>query len=267
MTGLWTAPDAPAVLADGAARGALRALLLAWADDELVLGHRHAEWTGFAPDIETDVALSSIAQDEIGHARLLYEQVGALDGTTPDRLAFDRSPAAFRCAALVEHENGDWAFTVARAWAYDRADAVRLAALAAAPAGSFAALARTLQREEKYHLWFAETWFDRLAAAGDDSRTRLQAALERVWPDALGLFEPTDGVEHLVRAGVLALDPAGQAAQWTAAAGAHLEAVGLRLPTAAPAAEGGRRGQHTPALAALLDEMTSVWRTDPEARW
>ncbi|HYU57528.1 MAG TPA: Phenylacetic acid catabolic protein, partial [Actinomycetota bacterium] len=47
-------------------------LLLALADDELIIGHRHSEWTGWAPHIEEDLAFSSIAQDEMAHARLLY---------------------------------------------------------------------------------------------------------------------------------------------------------------------------------------------------
>ena len=50
-----------------------RAQLLAIADDELVLGWRDSEWTGIAPVLEEDVAFSSIAQNEIGHARALYE--------------------------------------------------------------------------------------------------------------------------------------------------------------------------------------------------
>ena len=48
-------------------------LLLQIADDELVLGWRDSEWTGIAPSLEEDVAFSSIAQNEIGHARALYE--------------------------------------------------------------------------------------------------------------------------------------------------------------------------------------------------
>jgi len=48
-------------------------LLLALADDELILGWRNSEWTGIAPFLEEDVAFSSIAQNEIGHARALYE--------------------------------------------------------------------------------------------------------------------------------------------------------------------------------------------------
>ena len=268
MTGLWAAPNAPGALRDAGQREALRAWLLAMADDDLILGHRHSEWTGFAPDIESDVAMSSISQDEIGHARLLYEQVGALDDTSPDGLAYGRTSRAFRNAVLVERENGDWAYTIVRAWMYDHADAVRLAALASSSLGSFSALAKTLQREEKYHLLFSHAWLERLSRAGGDSQTRVQAALEAAWSDALVLYEPTPGIERLVASGALHVGPAEQAARWRAGVEAGLAAVGLSVPAGGPTAgEGGRAGRHTPALDLLLDEMTSVWRTDPEARW
>jgi ring-1,2-phenylacetyl-CoA epoxidase subunit PaaC len=267
--GLWAAPDAPAALGDEAAREALQAMLLAWADDELILGHRHSEWTGLAPDIESDVALSSIAQDELGHARLLYEHIGVSDGVTSDRLAFGRTAEAFRNATLVEFENGDWAATLVRAWLYDQADAVRLAALAASPLGVFAALARTVQREEKYHLLFSDTWLDRLVRAGDDSRGRVQAAVDALWGDAEALFEPTPGAEALAATAALEAGPVEQEARWAATVTGRLDGLGLRVPSrrGGRAGAGGRAGRHTPALAALLDEMTSVWRTDPEARW
>ena len=77
-------------------------LLLEIADDELILGWRDSEWTGIAPLLEEDVAFSSIAQNEIGHARALYELVARARGTTADELAFDRSPDEYRCAPLVE---------------------------------------------------------------------------------------------------------------------------------------------------------------------
>ncbi len=270
MTSLWAAPDAPEILRDGPSRDALRAFLLAMADDELVLGHRHSEWTGFAPDIESDVALSSIAQDEMGHARLLYEQVAVLDGTAVDTLAFGRAPDAFHNAVLTEQENGDWAYTILRAWLYDQADAVRLAVLGASPLGSFVAMAKTLQREEKYHLMFTDAWLTRLSQAGGESLARLQAALHAVWPDAAAFFEPTPGIEQLVAAGSLQAGPLGQATRWKDEVGPRLMALGLdaqgeHRPVVTPGA--GRAGRHTPALAQLLDEMTSVWRIDPDARW
>src|SRR6201984_2813204 len=72
--------------------------LLSLADDELIIGWRDSEWTGIAPMLEEDVAFSSIAQNEIGHARAVYE----LLSDDADALAFDRPPDEYRCAPLVE---------------------------------------------------------------------------------------------------------------------------------------------------------------------
>src|SRR5947208_11247783 len=100
--------------------------LLEIADDELILGWRDSEWTGIAPLLEEDVAFSSIAQNEIGHARALYELVARERGTTADELAFDRSPDEYRCSTLVERRFLDWEKTIARHYLYEEADAKRL---------------------------------------------------------------------------------------------------------------------------------------------
>ena len=122
-------------------------LFLELADDELVLGWRDSEWTGIAPFLEEDVAFSSIAQNEIGHARALYELAARDLGTTADELAFDRAPDEYRCAALVEHRFAeDWARTIARHWLYEAADAVRLEALKASDDGEVAGLAAKIGR-------------------------------------------------------------------------------------------------------------------------
>ena len=85
-------------------------LLLEIADDELILGWRNSEWTGIAPFLEEDVAFSSIAQNEIGHARALYQLVADELGTTADELAFDRSPSEYRCSRFVQLQLvSDWA--------------------------------------------------------------------------------------------------------------------------------------------------------------
>src|SRR6266852_6166004 len=101
-------------------------VLLEIADDELILGWRDSEWTGIAPFLEEDVAFSSIAQNEIGHARALYELVARDLGTTADELAFDRTPDEYRCASLVELRLPDWEKTIARHYLYEEADAARI---------------------------------------------------------------------------------------------------------------------------------------------
>src|SRR5688572_9514420 len=57
---------------------ALGELLLALADDEFVFGYSNSEWTGIAPLLEQDLAFSSLAEDELGYALLLYELLSEL---------------------------------------------------------------------------------------------------------------------------------------------------------------------------------------------
>src|SRR5256886_6602662 len=231
-------------------RDALAAYLIAVADDELIIGHRHSEWTGFAPDIESDVALSSIAQEEIGHARLFYERACDLIGGDPDHVAFGRASAEFRNAVLTERPNGDWGYSMVRLFLYDRADHVRLDVLASGALRPLADLASTVRREEKYHLMFGEQWLRRLASATEASRGRMQQALDRAWPEALGVFEPVSGQEEL-GAGVVPVPPVEQLARWRQSVAAVLESVGLRLPAANGGnGAGGRTGRTSAALRA-----------------
>ena len=250
-------------------REALVAYLLGVADDELIVGHRHSEWTGLAPDIESDVALSSIAQEEIGHARLLYERVAELAGGDPDALAYGRGPDAFRNAVLVERPNGDWGFSITRMFLYDHADAVRLDALAGGDLTPLADLARTLRREERYHMIYGEQWLRRLARATDESRDKVQAALDMAWPEAEALFAASDAQDMLKEPGVLAVDLATQVQRWRDAVLPVLSDLGLRVPSGPEQGQvpDGRRGEHTEHLAILLEEMTSVSRSEPGARW
>src|SRR5919205_2985973 len=146
--------------------------ILEIADDELILGWRNSEWTGIAPLLEEDVAFSSIAQNEIGHARALYELAAGDLGTTADELAFDRDPSQYRCAPLVELRRLEWAHTIARHYLYETADAVRLDALKQSADAEVAGLAAKIDREEAYHRMHAEMWIDRLQAT-KEGRQRL----------------------------------------------------------------------------------------------
>jgi ring-1,2-phenylacetyl-CoA epoxidase subunit PaaC len=137
-------------------------LLLEIADDELILGWRDSEWTGIAPLLEEDVAFSSIAQNEIGHARALYELVARERGITADELAFDRPPGEYRCAQLVELRLLDWEKTIARHYLYEEADARRLEQLKSSDNAEIAGLAAKIDREEAYHRMHARMWHDRL---------------------------------------------------------------------------------------------------------
>ena len=217
-------------------------LLLAIADDELILGWRNSEWTGIAPFLEEDVAFSSIAQNEIGHARGLYELAAAELGTTADELAFDRRPDEYRCAPLVELRRMEWARTIARHWLYETADEIRLESLKGADDPEIAGVAAKMDREEAYHRMHAEMWADRLLSS-NDGRARLHEAVDELWPYALGVLE--DELRPELR-----------------------RRVKGRLGRELPDVEAIPRGRHEPELAELWEEMTMVRRSAPAgARW
>jgi ring-1,2-phenylacetyl-CoA epoxidase subunit PaaC len=217
-------------------------LLLAIADDELVLGWRNSEWTGIAPFLEEDVAFSSIAQNEIGHARALYELAARDLGTTADELAFDRQPDEYRCAPLVQLRRLEWARTIARHWLYETADEIRLAKLKASGDAEVAGIAAKIDREEAYHRMHAEMWVDRLLAA-TEGRTRLNEAVDELWPYALGVLDDDLRPELRRRAE---------------------ERLGRKLSDVEPVP----RGDHEPELRELWEEMTMVRRSAPAgAQW
>ncbi|MGH3051543.1 MAG: 1,2-phenylacetyl-CoA epoxidase subunit PaaC, partial [Gaiellaceae bacterium] len=161
-------------------------ILLQLADDELILGWRNSEWTGIAPFLEEDVAFSSIAQTEIGHARAFYELAAQELGTTADELAFDRDPDEYGCAPLVELRLvPDWARTIARHWLYETADTIRIEALKSSENGGLAGLAAKIDREEIYHRIHADMWARQLLESPE--RGRFEEAVDELWPHALGL--------------------------------------------------------------------------------
>jgi ring-1,2-phenylacetyl-CoA epoxidase subunit PaaC len=216
-------------------------LLLELADDELVLGWRDSEWTGIAPFLEEDVAFSSIAQNEIGHARALYEAAAADLGTTADELAFEREPDEYRCAPLVELRRLEWAATIARRYLYETADAVRIEVLKASSDPELAGLAAKIEREEVYHRLHAEIWIERLQSS-EEGATRLRRACQGLWPYALGVLDEELRPRFAERA---------------------REQLGLDPPAAVPVP----RGRHTGELRELWEEMTMVRRLAPGGAW
>ncbi len=205
--------------------------LLELADDELILGWHDSEWTGIAPTLEEDVAFSSIAQNEIGHARAVYQ----LLADDADALAFDRRPEEYRCAPLVELRLLDWAHTIARRWLYEVADEIRIAALKDDPDPEVAGLAAKIDREEAYHRMHAQMWAERL-----EDEPRFQAAVDELLPYALGVLD-----DSLQPALLRAIAPVADR-EWV---------------------EPVARGAHVPEFAELWEEMTSVRRSAPGAGW
>ena len=248
-------------------RAGLDALLLSMADDEFVIGFSDSEWTGIAPILEEDVAMSSLAQDELGHAQALYQLLAQLrdDGRDADAIAYDRTPDEYRHARLLDHGRGDWSMTIARRYLYDTADGARLEALAASSFGPLRELVDKIRREERYHVMHATTWLERLADREGEPRERLLAALDELGPDAATVFTPIAGEDRLVESGAMAAPMAEIEARWRASITPTFVAHGLPMPPAAQLEDG--RTRHGEPFRWLWNEFTMVRRDDPVASW
>jgi ring-1,2-phenylacetyl-CoA epoxidase subunit PaaC len=271
-------------------------LLLSLADDELVIGHNHSHWTGVAPHVEEDLAFSSIAQDEIGHAVVWYSIAAELTGKDPDSLGLGRQPDGYRNAILVERPNREWGYTIARHYLYDTAEDIRLSNLARSSWTQVAAATGALLREERYHLMHARLWLDRLAKGPIEARGKLVDGLVDALSEAPGLFETLPGEEELVADGVLPSSLADQQDQWLELIGADLRELGLEhvldgevhhsrgefVPTSSGellASDdagsntvsghglGGRYGKHTDDFTEIWEDMTGTYRAFPGASW
>jgi len=259
MTVVRLAPATSTVLAE---------LLFAMADDEFVIGFSDSEWTGIAPILEEDVAMSSIAQDELGHARALFELLAGLldDGRDANALAYDREPEAYRHARLLDHGRGDWAMTIARRFLYDTADAARLASIGEGWP-PLTELVAKIRREERYHVMHALVWVDRLARAGGEARARFAAALEALAPDAPSVLATPEGEAALLEAGVLSRSMSDAFAAWRGEVVGILGPLGITISLELWASADRARAGHSDDFRWLHGELTSVRRSDPGATW
>lgn len=256
----------PRVAVDAPPTTALTDLLRSMADDEFVIGFSDSEWTGIAPLLEEDVAMSSLAQDELGHAAALYALLAELTETDVDALAYDREPAEYRHCRLLDHGRGDWAMTIGRRFLYDTADAIRLEALARGSWAPLAELVGKLIREERYHRMHAGAWLDRLARNHGEPRDRLIAALTELGPDAATVFTPLPGEPDLIASGILDAPMTELETRWRASIASRFANLDLPMPPPTRDPERGRL-DHGAAFHWLWDGFTSVRRADPGATW
>lgn len=242
--------------------GGVGAVVLAFADDELFMGHRHSEWLGVAPFLEEDLAHASIAQDELGHARALY----GLVADDIDRISFARPPEDYRSSWFVELPCPAWEDALARHFLYDLAEQVRWHSLLGSEVTDGAELAVKALREEEYHVAHAARLVERLLSGTDESRSRVSGALERVYPIARSMFEPTENEADAVAAGMLSVSAMETA--WVDSVRSHLQLAGVSLTWGAgPEGYGGRTGIRSEHFDEMHATMTAVYGIDPQAAW
>ncbi|NNE94614.1 MAG: hypothetical protein HKN24_01140 [Acidimicrobiales bacterium] len=248
---------------------AAKAYLLAFADDEHMIGSRHANWIGLGPFLEEDLAFCSIAQDELGHALALYDMF--VPTGEIDRFALLREPADYRSCALAELECPTWDLALVRHWLYDSAEALRWSALVGSEVDDLGALATQALRDEAFHAQHAEMFVERVV--GDRAaRSRIERALAEVLPVASSVWTPPDGEETAVAEGVVTRSSASLAMVWADQIRTQLDGLGLAvdpqlaqgLDELPPASTRHHRINQFDRFHTSLGEVISL---DPSAIW
>ena len=246
---------------------AAREYLLAFADDEHLMGQRHTEWIGVTPFLEEDLAFASIGQDELGHAANLYAVLVGDDDQAIDRLAFRRPASEYRSCWLVEYETSDWAEALVRHWLYDTAEAHRWELLTDSAVGEVALLVPGAQRDEAFHRRHADGLLDALLDV-DESRRRIEYAVSVLWPLAQGLFDGTEAEATAHDEGVVSALLADRLPQWRNQAAQRFPTIDWEaLDGGDCAVEQQHRTVRHGDFEAVYANMREVMKFDPDAVW
>lgn len=242
--------------------------LLRMGDNALILGHRNSEWCGHGPQLEEDIAMSNMALDLIGQTALWLGLAAEVEGKgrSADDLAYLRDAWDFRNLLLVERPNGDFGATLMRQFLFDAWHFHLLQALTQSSDARVAEIAQKSLKEVSYHL---ERSAEQVIALGDgteESRKRMQAALDDQWSYALEIFASDATDQKMAEAGI-APDPADLRGKWDETVQAVLTEATLDIPDTKFAHKGGKQGTHTEHLGYILAEMQFLQRAYPGAEW
>jgi len=257
------------------AAGTDRALfdaLLRLADSPLVLAQRLGAWVGKGPILEEDLALTNVGLDLLGQARLWYGYAGEVEaryadtGRGEDQLAYLRDGGEYRNLLLVEQPNGNFADTMARQFLFDAWHELALGALTRSRDARIAEIAAKSAKEVAYHVERSADWVIRLGDGTDESRAKMQTAIDALWTYTGEMFVVDPAELPLVEAGIVA-DLRTLAAPWREHVNGVLAEATLALPADAHMQKGGKQGMHTEHLGYLLAEMQFLQRAYRGARW
>jgi len=242
--------------------------LIQLGDDALILSQRLSEWCGHGPVLEQDIALTNIALDILGQARLWYqyasEQTEAeLD---EDKLAYLRNITDYRNVILTEQPNGDWGHTIVRQFLHDTFKLLLFKELSNSNKPVIAEIAHKCHTETTYHAKWSSEWMIRLGDGTVESKNRMQNALDRLWKYHHEFTLPS-GVDLEMTGLGIAPDLNDLKENYDYNLEIVINKAGLKIPEDKNVITGGRKGIHSEHLGYILAEMQHLQRSYPGQTW
>ena len=241
---------------------AIKEYLLAFADDEHLMGQQHTEWIGIAPFLEEDMAFASIGQDELGHASMLYTLI--LEGSPEiDAFIFNRKPEEWRSCQLVESNHQNWEEALIRHWCYDMAEDLRWELFRESSLPELVLISERALKEEKYHRRHADALVENLLTVSA-SKSRLMQALEKIVPEVLELFSSIPGETEAISSGLVSGKYCDKLPTWRSRVENRFGTLDPKLFTTSDYQ--ARTKRHLD-FAPLYGRIREVFLLDPKAVW
>ena len=247
---------------------AIEHYLLRLADTALTQSQRIAEWCGHGPFLEEDIALTNVALDLLGHAKLLYEHAADLseNSVTADDLAFLRDVDGFKNPLLTELPRGDFAYTTLKQYFLDQYNVLLYEALINSQYQPLSEIAEKALKETRYHLTRSRDWCLRLSLGTDEAKQKMQSALDDLYFYTPELFETDDHLNQLMAEDIIP-DMQVLKDQWQNLVDDVLDQCQLQVPQSGWVATGGLRGEHSEHLGYMLADMQFLQRAYPGCEW
>ena len=210
----------------------------------------------------------NVALDLVGSATTLLDYAALVEGKgrTADDLAYLRDEMHYRNVMLVEQPNGDFAYTIARQFFYDVYNFYLNTALKSSKDATIAAIAEKSLKEITYHLRHSSEWMIRFGDGTEESKRRVQEAVDDLWMHTGDLFSMNEVDALLIEEGI-AVDKTGIRQQWDKMVKELMQRATLTIPENTFMLSGSLEGKHTEHLGFLLAEMQYLPRAYPGAKW
>ncbi|MAY83808.1 MAG: phenylacetate-CoA oxygenase subunit PaaI [Flavobacteriales bacterium] len=247
---------------------ALYDYLLLLGDNSMILGQRLGELCGHGPELETDIALTNISLDLFGQVRNYFQYAAEVvaDGRTEDDIAMLRKEHEYKSSLLVEQPNTDFAYVIVRQNFFDHYHYMLLSKLVDSKDEQIVAVAKKSIKEVEYHLDFSSTWVKRLGDGTEESRQRMQDAVNELYRFTRELFKPTETEERMANLGIGA-DLPSMEEDYYKQLHALLEEATLEVPQGEVFQYGGKEGRHSEYMGYILTDFQFMQRAYPNMKW
>ncbi|MGV6832402.1 MAG: 1,2-phenylacetyl-CoA epoxidase subunit PaaC [bacterium] len=242
--------------------------ILGIADNSLILGQRLGELCGHGPTLETDIACTNISLDLFGQVRSYFQYAAKIagDGRTEDDIAMLRKEREYVNVLLVEQPNTNFAYTIAKQFLFDVYHLAFLKELMKSTDLTLSAIANKCIKEVSYHERFSSDWLIRLGDGTEESREKIQEAINDLWSYTDELFHMTDADAKMVEDGI-GVDVTILKDAYYQNVSQVLEQATLDTPDLKYFHKGGKQGIHTEHLGYLLADLQYMQKTYPNMNW